>query len=114
MQCLLLFWLVTVLLQCFDLVGRQEGHPACKKLNGEVLAWLSIWSEVQMPLPLPVCCFSKIQIGFSFLVSADPGSPRKRAVKQARVCVMILCIIYAIAAMPFIRCPMVLNFSKKF
>ena len=29
------------------LVGRQEGHPACKKLTGEVLAWLSVWSEVQ-------------------------------------------------------------------
>jgi len=29
------------------LVGRQEGHPACKKLNGGVLAWLSVWSEVQ-------------------------------------------------------------------
>jgi len=29
------------------LVGRQEGHPACKKLTGGVLAWLSVWSEVQ-------------------------------------------------------------------
>jgi len=29
------------------LVGRQEGHPACRKLSGGVLAWLSIWSEVQ-------------------------------------------------------------------
>ena len=29
------------------LVGRQEGHPACKKLSGEVLSWLSVWSEVQ-------------------------------------------------------------------
>ena len=29
------------------LVGRQEGHPACKKLSGELLAWLSVWSEVQ-------------------------------------------------------------------
>ena len=29
------------------LVGRQEGHPACKKLRGGVLAWLSVWSEVQ-------------------------------------------------------------------
>ena len=29
------------------LVGWQEGHPACKKLIGEVLAWLSVWSEVQ-------------------------------------------------------------------
>jgi len=27
------------------LVGRQEGHLACKKLSGEVLAWLSVWSE---------------------------------------------------------------------
>jgi len=29
------------------LVGQQEGHPACKKLSGWVLAWLSVWSEVQ-------------------------------------------------------------------
>ena len=28
------------------LVGRQEGHPACKKLSSGVLAWLSVWSEV--------------------------------------------------------------------
>jgi len=24
------------------LVGRQEGHPTCKELSGEVLAWLSV------------------------------------------------------------------------
>jgi len=29
------------------LVGQQEGHPACKKQSGGVLAWLSVWSEVQ-------------------------------------------------------------------
>jgi len=29
------------------LVGRQEGHPACKKLSGGVLAWLFVWSELQ-------------------------------------------------------------------
>ena len=29
------------------LVGRQEGHPECKKLSGWVLAWLSVWSEMQ-------------------------------------------------------------------
>jgi len=39
-----------------------------------------------MPLPLTVSCFSKIQIGFTFLVAAQPGSPGKRAVK--RVCVL--------------------------
>ena len=34
-----------------------------------------------MPLPLAVSCFSKIQIGFTFLAPAHPGSPGKRAVK---------------------------------
>ena len=65
-------------------VGRQKGHPACKKLSGGVLAWLSVWSEVQtwpmaqlMPLPLTVSCFSKIQIGFTVLVPAHLGSPGK-------------------------------------
>jgi len=29
------------------LVGQQEGHPACKKLSGGVLVWLSVWSDVQ-------------------------------------------------------------------
>jgi len=30
------------------LVGRQEEHPACKQFSDEVLAWLSVWSEMQM------------------------------------------------------------------
>ena len=29
------------------LVGRQEGHPACKKQSGGLLMWLSVWSKVQ-------------------------------------------------------------------
>ena len=29
------------------LVGREEGHPACKKQSGGVMTWLSVWSEVQ-------------------------------------------------------------------
>jgi len=29
------------------LVGRQEVHPACKKMSGGVLARLSVWNEVQ-------------------------------------------------------------------
>jgi len=39
-----------------------------------------------MPLPLTVSCFSEIQIGFTFLVLAHPGSPGKRAIKW--VCVL--------------------------
>jgi len=76
------------------LVGRHEGHPACKKQSGGVLAWLSVCSKVHadlhmsqlMPLPLTVSCFSKIQIGFTFLVLAHPGSPGQRAIKW--VCVL--------------------------
>ena len=64
-------------------------------MSGGVLAWLSVWREVQtcmaqlIPLPLTVSCFSKIQIGFTFLVPAHPGSPGKRAVKQVCVCVCV-------------------------
>jgi len=39
-----------------------------------------------MPLPLIVSCFSKIQIGLTFLVPAHPGSPGKRAIKWVCVC----------------------------
>ena len=39
-----------------------------------------------MPLPLTVSCFSKIQIGFTFLVPAHLGSPGKRAIKRVCVC----------------------------
>ena len=75
------------------LVGRQEGHPACKKLSGGVLAWLSLEQGADLhtaqltPLPFTVSCFSKIQIGFTFLVPAHLGSPGKRAVKRECVCV---------------------------
>ena len=41
-----------------------------------------------MPLPLTVSCFSKIQIGFTFLVPAHPGSPGKSTVKWVCVCVV--------------------------
>jgi len=46
-----------------------------------------------MPLPLTVSSFSKIQIGFTFLVPAHPGSPGQRAVKRVCVCVCVcLCV----------------------
>jgi len=42
-----------------------------------------------MPLPLTVSCSSKIQIGFTYLVPANLGSPRQRAVKRLCVCLFI-------------------------
>jgi len=45
-----------------------------------------------MPLPHTVSCFSKIQIGFTFLVPVHPGSPGHKAVKRVCVCVnFIVC-----------------------
>ena len=46
-----------------------------------------------MPLPVTVSCFSKIQIGFTFLVAAHLGSPRKGPLKGVCVCVCIINII---------------------
>jgi len=48
-----------------------------------------------MPPPLTVSCFSKIQIVFTFLVAAHPGSPGKRAVKRACVCVCVRACVRA-------------------
>ena len=76
------------------LVAWQEGHPACKKQRwgaGMVIC-LERGADLHMaqriPLPLTVSCFIKIQIVFTFLVPARPGSPGQRAVKW--VCVFFL------------------------
>jgi len=57
-----------------------------------------------MPLPLTLCCFSKIQIGNTFLVPSYLGSPGQRAVKcvcvcvrvrvRVRVCVLFICAVF--------------------
>jgi len=77
------------------LVGWQEGHPACKKTfewwgTGMVICLerdADLHVAQLMPLPPTVSCFSKIQIGFTFLVPAHPGSRGQRAIKQ--VCVLM-------------------------
>jgi len=76
------------------LVGRQEGHPACKKewWGAGVVICLERGADLHMvqlmPLPLTVSCFIKIQIGCTFLVPAHPGSPGQRAIKRY-VCVFV-------------------------
>ena len=50
-----------------------------------------------MPLPLTVSCFSKIQIGFAFLVPAHLGGPGERAFKRVKVCVCV-CVLQAICS----------------
>jgi len=74
------------------LVGQQEGHPACKNewWGAGVVICLELGADLHMaqlmPLPRTVSCFSKIQIGFAFLVPAHPGGPGKRAVERMCVC----------------------------
>ena len=67
------------------LVERQEGHPACKKTEwwgAGVVICLERCADLHMaqlmPLLLTISCFSKIQIGFTFLVPAHPGNSGQR------------------------------------
>jgi len=81
------------------LVG-QEGHPVWKKLSGGYAGMVFCLEQGAdlhmahlMPLPLTVSYFCKILIGFTFLVSAHPGSPGQRAVKRVSVLFMLFVII---------------------
>ena len=73
------------------LVRRQEGHPACKKLEWSGTGMVNclerdadLHMAQLMPLPLTFSCFSKIQIGFTFLVPAHrvvgAGNPKSNGV----------------------------------
>jgi len=69
------------------LVGQQEGIQSVKidgwgAGTGICLWWGADLHMAQlMPLPPTVSCLSEIQIGFTFLVPANLGSSRQRAVK---------------------------------
>jgi len=107
-EIFLLLYLFTYSLQCFDtgwLGGRKGIWPVKTEwwVAGMVICLArdaDLHMAQLMPLPLTVSCFSEIQIGFTFLVPANPGSPRKRAVKRMCVCVCvsycsIVCLIAA-------------------
>jgi len=79
------------------LVGWQEGHPACKKLEWwgvGVVICLERGANLHMaqpiPLPLTVSCFSKIRTGCTFLVLAHLGSPGHRAVKRGVYLIVVM------------------------
>ena len=73
------------------LVGWQKWHSDCKTewWGASIVICLERCADLHMaqlmPLPFTVSCFSKIQIGFTFLVPTHLGSPVQRAIK--RVCV---------------------------
>ena len=69
----------SVLSHCW--LGNRKGIWPVKKLSGGVPVWFCLrrGADLHMaqliPLPLTVSCFSKIQIGFTFLLLAHLGSP---------------------------------------
>ena len=74
-----LYYIVGIDVKLSFVVAWQEGH-LCKKLSSGILVWLSVWGEVQVCIWPSWChchssCFSKIQIGFTFLVPAHLDSP---------------------------------------
>ena len=74
--------------------GRKGIRPVKTEWWGAgVVICLELGADLHMaqlmPLPLTVSCFSKIQIGFAFLVPAHPGSPGNRAVKRVCVCMCV-------------------------
>jgi len=79
------------------LVGRKEGHAACKKLSGEVLVLLSVWSKVQMICiwsswchcyPV-ISCFIKIQNGLPFWCWLTLVVLEKRQINGCSVAVVV-------------------------
>jgi len=101
----------SVLWRCW--LGSRKGIWRVK--NWVVGCWHSYLSEARcrhawlLPLPLTVSCFTKIQIGFTFLVPAYPGSPRQRAVK--RVCVCVCACVRACVRACVCACVCVLGFK---
>ena len=79
-----LLFLPSVLWRCW--LGGRKGIRPVKKLSVGVLAWLSVWSEVQTCIWPSWChCHSlslaSVKSRFSFLVVAHSGSPGQRVVK---------------------------------
>ena len=82
------------------LVGRQEGHPACKKLEwwgpGKVICLerdAHLHMAQLMPLPLTVSCFSKIQTGLPFWYRLTRVVPKKGPLNGC-VCVKGIAVGY--------------------
>ena len=72
------------------LVGRQEGHPACKKLSSKVLVWLSDWSEVQTCIwPSGCHCHSLTLASVKSRLVLPFWYRLTRVVPEKRVCVLI-------------------------
>ena len=79
------FLLLRICFRCFDAVGwaarSASGLYKTEWCGAGMVICLERGADLHMaqlmPLPLTVSCFSKIQIGYTFLVPAHPGSAGK-------------------------------------
>ena len=94
------------------LVGRQVEHSACK--NWVVGCWRGYLSGARCRLAYSpadatathCACFSNIQIGFTFLVPAHPGSPGKGPLNKYVVCVCVcvcVCVSFIFLITPALQ-----------
>ena len=89
-SCLTLSHLISEILltlNCFLLSALPLHFHRLRLIFSCVTAFLHM--AQLMSLPLTITCYSKIQIGFTFLVPARTGSPRQRAVKRVCVCAFL-------------------------
>jgi len=82
----------SVLWRCWLGGGKGIRHVKTEWCGAGMIIWLERGAVLHMaqlmPLPLTVSCFSKIQIGFTFLILADLGTPRKTS------CYTDVCIFF--------------------
>ena len=98
------YWMPSVLWRCW-LGGRKGIRPVKTEWWGAgVVIWLEQCADLHMaqliPLPLTPSCFSKIQIGFTFLVPAHLGGPGTRVVKRACVCACV-CVCVCVCVIEY-------------
>jgi len=85
-------------LQCFDIVGWAAGRASSLKKWGDgggwqCLVWME-WHPTGRSVCLPPLIFPGIiKSRGSLLAPANPGGPRKRAVKRLCVCVSYYLIV---------------------
>jgi len=90
--------LCALCLQCFDAVGwaagRASGLRKTEWWGAAVVKCLEQGADLHMaqlmPQPLSV---SKIQIGFTFLVLAQPGSPGQKLLNRCVCACICVCVL---------------------
>ena len=78
---------------------RQEGHPACKKLSGGVLAWLSVWKGLGIGRGGSDITVANISESFTHKMAAAKTSRHRYESKlghrQAMYSLCVACVIRA-------------------